>query len=221
LLRPPRNIRKDRLVDTKLIFHAYFYIGLLECFLSFTMAFWYMERKGVPFSEFFHLQKTMESLLTVNAAAMWLKFGNLDPQYDPDYVAAVTNEASSIYFVTLVVMQLFNLLATRTRRLSLFQQPPIFNKETQNYLLFPAMVFAIVIAFICKSSTTLQAQFSILTLAPVLYIPGLQSSILTTRVPVEHWFLPAAFGLGLLILDEGRKYVVRTYPKSFLAKIAW
>jgi sodium/potassium-transporting ATPase subunit alpha len=44
LLRPPRNIKKDRLVDTKLIFHAYFFVGLYQCFLSFTMAFWYMER---------------------------------------------------------------------------------------------------------------------------------------------------------------------------------
>jgi sodium/potassium-transporting ATPase subunit alpha len=132
LLRPPRNPRKDRLVDTKLIFHAYFLVGMLECFLSFTMAFWYMERKGVPFT------------------ALWLKFGKLDPMYDSDYVTQVTNEASSVYFVTLVIMQLFNLLATRTRRLSIFQQPPILNKETQNLLLFPAMIFAIVIVFICK-----------------------------------------------------------------------
>jgi sodium/potassium-transporting ATPase subunit alpha len=132
LLRPPRNPRKDRLVDTKLIFHAYFLVGMLECFLSFTMAFWYMERKGVPFT------------------ALWLKFGKLDPMYDSDYVTQVTNEASSVYFVTLVIMQLFNLLATRTRRLSIFQQPPILNKDTQNLLLFPAMIFAIVIVFICK-----------------------------------------------------------------------
>ncbi|KAF2022309.1 calcium ATPase [Aaosphaeria arxii CBS 175.79] len=185
MLRPPRNIKKDRLVNARLIFHAYFLVGMFQCILSFAMAFWYMERRGVPF------------------AAQWLKFGQLDPQYDPDYVSAVANEASSIYFVTLVIMQLFNLLATRTRRLSLFQQPPIFNKETQNLLLFPAMLFAIVIVFI------------------FCYIPSLQKSILTTQVPVEYWFLPAAFGLGLLILDEARKYAVRTWPKGFFARIAW
>lgn len=86
LLRPPRNIKKDRLVDTKLIFHAYFFVGMYQCLLSFTMAFWYMERKGIPFT------------------AMWLKFGDYDPQYDSDKITAVANEASSIYFVTLVVM---------------------------------------------------------------------------------------------------------------------
>ena len=86
MLRPPRNPKKDRLVNTRLIFHAYFVVGLLECFLSFAMAFWYMERRGIPFT------------------AMWLKFGEYDSQYDPDYITQTTNEASSIYFVTLVVM---------------------------------------------------------------------------------------------------------------------
>jgi sodium/potassium-transporting ATPase subunit alpha len=91
---------------------------------------------------------------------MWLKFGKLPEQYDPDYYLQVCNEASSIYFVTLVVMQLFNLLATRTRRLSIFQQPPIFNKATQNYLLFPAMLFAIVVVFICKTFPSPTPSFS-------------------------------------------------------------
>ncbi|KAL6705838.1 hypothetical protein ACN47E_006298 [Coniothyrium glycines] len=185
MLRPPRNPRKDRLVNTRLIFHAYFVVGLLQCFLSFTMAFWYMERKGVPFT------------------AMWLKFGVYDPQYDADYITEVANQASSIYFVTLVVMQLFNLLATRTRRLSIFQQPPIFNRATQNWALFPAMIFAIVVVFI------------------FCYIPPLQDAIDTRTVPVEHWFLPVAFGLGLLVVDETRKYCVRTWPHGLSAKIAW
>jgi sodium/potassium-transporting ATPase subunit alpha len=180
MLRPPRNPKKDRLVNTRLIFHAYFVVGLLECFLSFTMAFWYMERKGIPFT------------------AIWLKFGIYDEQYDTDYINKTANEASSIYFVTLVVMQLFNLLATRTRRLSIFQQPPIFNKKTQNLLLFPAMVFAIVVVFI------------------FCYPPSVQEAIDTTTIPVEYWFFPVAFGIGLLLLDEARKWAIRTWPQGLL-----
>ncbi|KAL1611800.1 hypothetical protein SLS60_000020 [Paraconiothyrium brasiliense] len=185
MLRPPRSPKKDRLVNTRLIFHAYFVVGLLECFLSFTMAFWYMQRKGIPFT------------------AIWLKFGNYDPQYDPEYIIQTTNEASSIYFVTLVVMQLFNLLATRTRRLSIFQQPPVFNKKTQNLLLFPAMVFAIVVVFI------------------FCYPPSVQDAIDTTTIPVEYWFFPVAFGIGLLVLDEARKWAIRTWPSGLLARMAW
>ncbi|PGH07327.1 hypothetical protein GX51_01871 [Blastomyces parvus] len=121
LLRPPRDPKKDRLVNAKLIFHAYGFIGVYECALSFIMAFWYMERRGIPFE------------------AMALKYGNMDPKYDPDYVVEITNRASSIYFVNLVVMQFFNLLAVRTRRLSIFQQPPIFKKQSQNPSIFIAM----------------------------------------------------------------------------------
>lgn len=107
------------------------------------MSYWWIERNGIPFT------------------AMWLKFGNYDPKYSPELITKLTNEASSIYFVTLVVMyvffqshsifktkrltldnrQLFNLLATRTRRLSIFQQPPIFNKTTQVRISIPSFSF--------------------------------------------------------------------------------
>lgn len=40
-------------------------------------------------------------------------------------------------------MQWFNLLATRTRRLSLFQQNPLVGDLTKNYYLFPAMLIAL------------------------------------------------------------------------------
>jgi sodium/potassium-transporting ATPase subunit alpha len=94
-------------------------------------------------------------------------------------------------------------MATRTRRLSIFQQPPIFNKATQNLALFPAILFALVVIFI------------------FLYIPGLTTSINSSKIPVEYFFFPAAFGLWLLFADETRKWWCRKYPKGLLARIAW
>ena len=94
-------------------------------------------------------------------------------------------------------------MAIRTRRLSIFQQPPAFNKATRNLYLFPAIAFALAMAIFW------------------LYIPGLQSSLGTTQVPVEHFFLPAAFGFGILVLDEARKWAVRMWPGGVFAKLAW
>lgn len=94
-------------------------------------------------------------------------------------------------------------MATRTRRLSIFSHPPAFNKQTQNLLLFPAILFALGIAVFW------------------LYIPRFQSVLDTTSVPVAHYFLPAAFGLGILILDEARKAAVRRWPGGIIAKLAW
>lgn len=186
LLRRPRNVKTDRLADWKLLFHAYVFLGIPECLTSFAMAFWWIQRSGgVPFSVF------------------WLSYGDYPPQYTPEHIKHVVNVGSSIYFVNLVVMQLFNLLATRTRRLSILQHPPLFDERSSNPYLFCGMVFSILVAFLFN------------------YIPQLQTVLGADQIPVAHWFLPVAFGAALLLLDEARKWTVRTYPRGTLARIAW
>ena len=105
--------------------------------------------------------------------------------------------------LTLTPRQWFNLLAVRTRRWSIFQAPPAFNKATQNLKLFPAILFALAMVFLWT------------------YIPELQPIVTGAPVPVEYWFFPVAFGLFILLVDEARKYVVRNYPDGLLAKAAW
>lgn len=187
LLLPPRNIKKDRLVDWKLLLQSFGFIGMIECTCSFAMSFWYLQRHGIPFS------------------ALWFSYGDYSdvPDLTSDEITARLNVASSIYFVNLVVMQWFNVMALRTRRLSIFQHPPVLNKKTRNLYLFPAILFTVVIIFI------------------FCYIPSVQNVIASAELPVAHWFLPMAFGLGLLCLDELRKCAVRRWPKGLLAKLAW
>lgn len=127
LTRPPRDQKKDRLANPQLILHAYGFIGVIECFSAMAMAFWSIERAGIPFS------------------VLWFSFGSYPSIYDPDAINAAINTGSSIYFVNLVIMQFFNLMCARTRRLSILQQPPIINKRTSNYYLFPAMAFALAV----------------------------------------------------------------------------
>ncbi|CAG9947487.1 unnamed protein product [Clonostachys rosea f. rosea IK726] len=185
LLRPPRNPKTTKLVDWQLIFHAYAFVGTIETVSSFSMAYWYLERNGIHFRD------------------LWFKFGELPVGIDPEYYQSRLNEASSIYFINLVIMQWFNLMAVRTRKLSIFQHPPAFNKDTQNLLLWPAILLTLGVAVIW------------------LYIPPLQSVLNTAGVPIEHYFLPAALGVGLLCLDEGRKACVRRWPGGILEKMGW
>lgn len=182
--QPPRNRKKDRLVDWRLLLQAYGFLGFLESLTAMVGAFYFgFQRNGVPVS------------------ALWLKFGNYD--VDPALMAELTNKAQSIYFYNLVCMQFFNLLATRTRRLSIFQQDPIFNPRTRNLRLFPAMACALALA--CFFS----------------YVPFFQRTFLTRGVGVEYYFLPMAYGVGMLSLDELRKWSVRRYPKGITARMAW
>jgi sodium/potassium-transporting ATPase subunit alpha len=50
LTRPPRNLKTDRLVNARFILHAYGFIGIYQCLLSFVMAFWYMSVRKRPLS---------------------------------------------------------------------------------------------------------------------------------------------------------------------------
>ena len=91
LLRKPRDPRKHRLVDWQLIMQSYGFIGVIESLSSFAMSYWYLQRSGIPFSD------------------LWFQFGAVPSNLDQDYYNARLAEASSIYFVNLVVMQVHTL----------------------------------------------------------------------------------------------------------------
>jgi len=185
LLRKPRNRKTDRLANWRLLCHAYFFIGVLESLTAMTGAFYFgFQRNGVPFS------------------ALWLNYGGSVP-VSTDRFNELTNKAQSIYFFNLVLMQWFNLLSTRTRRRSLFQQNPIGGPETRNIYIFPAMLMAL----------GLGCFFS--------YIPWFQKIFQTRGIEAELFFIPMAYGVVLLFFEESRKWFVRAYPRSLLAKLAW
>ncbi|KAF8811093.1 sodium-potassium ATPase [Phlegmacium glaucopus] len=175
LLRKPRNVKTDRLVDWKLLLQAYGFLGMLESLCACAMSFWYLQEKGVPFS------------------SLVLGYGTW-PLLSNDHLF----EAQSVYFFTLVLMQWGNLFATRCRRLSTLQHSPL-----KNIYVFLAPIAALSIGvFFC-------------------YVPWFQKVFQTHGIPVKFYFIPLTFGITLLILDEWRKYVVRTYPKSIIARVAW
>ncbi|BGP26479.1 sodium/potassium-transporting ATPase subunit alpha [Rhodotorula toruloides] len=184
LLRPPRRPKQDHLADSRLIIHAYAFLGLLESLTSMVAAFYFgFQRQGIPFS------------------ALWLKYGNYP--VDANVIAEATNRAQSLYFFNLVICQWFNLLSTRTRRRSIFQQDPLFHPRTRNLRLFPAMLPALVLGIF----------FS--------YPKFFQDIFLTRAIPAPYFFLPAAHGLCILGMEEARKLAVRRWPNGLVAKTAW
>lgn len=127
LSRPPRNPRKDRLVTWRLLMHAYGFLGLLESLSACSMAFWYLQRKGIRFSD------------------IALAYGKLPDGITSDYYNEQVNNAQSVYFFTLVIMQFGNLLSSRTRKLSIIQQNPV-SGIGRNLAVFPAMAISLAIA---------------------------------------------------------------------------
>jgi len=91
-----------------------------------------------------------------------------------------------------------NMWATRNRHLSLYHNPPWTNPR-----LFAAMVVSISFAAI------------------FVYGPALNTALGTSPIPAQYWFYPIPCGFCLVLLDEIRKYFVRRYPESWLARAAW
>lgn len=201
MLRKPRDLKKDKLVDWRLLLQSYGLVGMIETTTSFAMSYWYLQRQGIPFT------------------SLWFSFGvyNTPNGYDSDYINYHFSVASAIYFTNLVIMQWFNLMGLRTRRTSVFTQPPIrfthgihgasWNGSWHvegNWYLFPAILVALVMVFI------------------FCYIPGLQEVAVSSPIPGEYWGLGFAWGIALLSIEEVRKMLVRrSKPAGFWAKIAW
>lgn len=93
-------------------------------------------------------------------------------------------------------MQFGGLLAVRNRRVSMLQSNPFWGPRA-NIAIPLGMVGTMLLAII------------------TLYGPGLQKVFGTLPIPGMFWGLPFAFAAGVLLIDEVRKLIVRTYPKVF------
>ncbi len=122
--------------------------------------------------------------------------------YTNDELVYFNSVGQCVYFVTLVVLQWGNILSVRNRRQSILQADP-FTKKRRNPWLILSMLISLGIAIF------------------VTEVPGIQTLFGTASVPLEFWFIPLPLALGILMMDEIRKLLVRLFPRGPLAKIAW
>jgi sodium/potassium-transporting ATPase subunit alpha len=51
--------------------------------------------------------------------------------------------------------------------------------------------------------------------------PGIQHIFGTTAMPLGFWIMPLLLALGILVIHEARKAVVRGWPGEWVARVAW
>ncbi|KAG1826819.1 calcium ATPase transmembrane domain M-containing protein [Suillus subaureus] len=112
------------------------------------------------------------------------------------------NVGQGIYYVTVAIGQCGTLLAVSNRRVSILHSNPLWGPR-RNLLVLVGMIGTILICIVN------------------LYGAGFQRVFGTTPIPGMFWGLPFTFALGILLVDETRKAIVRKYPKSFIAWLAW
>ncbi|KAJ1911429.1 hypothetical protein H4219_005946 [Mycoemilia scoparia] len=188
MTRRPRNPKKDRLVNWRFFLQVYGFIGVFQCLFAHIIYFTYMHKYGG-----FSIHQLFFAYNKWTAG-----FGGKTQEELNDLLST----AETSYFVALVIMQWFNAFACRTRRLSLFQQNPLWG-PSKNLLIFGAIIVALGVALISSM------------------IPAINGVFFTKAIPVEFWFIPMGFGAAVLLLDEIRKFFVRRYPKGIIAYLAW
>lgn len=174
--RPPAIISKQSLIDLSLFLKTFLFFGNMECLAAFSNFFIYM---------YWYWKIGPQDLLL--AFEKW-QAGYLG--YSNDQLNEALNNAQTVYFVTLIVCQISNLLSTRTQVLSFFQQSP-FAKKSRNPMLFLGILIELVLALL------------------IVYLPVFNTYFQTAPIPAVFWFIPLFFDVLIFFMDEIRKLIVR------------
>ncbi|KAI8865392.1 HAD-like protein, partial [Ramicandelaber brevisporus] len=160
LQRKPRNPRQTRLASAKLILHAYFFTGVLECLFASCMFFVYMYR--------YHAIKPNQIFLAYN-------------NWNADWNHAV-NVGQCVYFVSLIMTQCFgNLQCIRARYVPLWRHP-------MNWAVIASTVSTVVIALFVMYAPFMNKAFGTAAIpAEFWFFPVAFSVLLVAANEVLKW----------------------------------
>jgi sodium/potassium-transporting ATPase subunit alpha len=165
------NTGAEVLVDGPLLSWAYLEIGLIETIGALTTFFIVLQRRGISPYDARIMQKGSGP-----PTSYWTKdaepYNGIDGPTQVDILA----EAQSVYYWSIMTMQMFNLFACKTRLT----------------LPFGKYMFANHATFYCIVAGATLAAF-------VIYTPGVETVFGTTRslIPL-YWLIPMAFGCSLI-----------------------
>ncbi|XP_053223901.1 sodium/potassium-transporting ATPase subunit alpha-2-like [Podarcis raffonei] len=186
--RKPRNPKKDKLVNQRLISMAYGQIGMMQALAGFYSYFVIMAENGFLPLTLLGLRLDWDDK-TKN---------DLEDSYGQEWTytqrKVVEYTCHTAFFISIVVVQWADLIICKTRKLSLFQQ------GMRNRVL----IFGLV------EETTLAVFLS--------YCPGLDAALRMFPLRVTWWLCALPFSVLIFVYDEIRKYLIRRYPGGWVEK---
>jgi len=184
--RKPRDPIRDKLVNERLISLAYGQIGMIQAIAGFFTYFVIMAENG-----------WMPTYL-IGIRALWdnKEVNELRDSYGSEwtYVQRKNLEFTchTAFFTTIVVVQWADVIISKTRKLSVFQQ------GMTNWMLNFGLVFETVLA------------------AFLQYTPGLNEGLKLRPMNASWWFCGVPFSLLIWVYDEIRRYFIRKYPGGWV-----
>jgi sodium/potassium-transporting ATPase subunit alpha len=146
---PPRSVTGEHIVNLRLLFQAYLFVGLPQVIGLLTMWFWFMWQFGG-----FHIKELFFIFDGFKEG-----FHNMHSKQ----LHELLYQGQCVYFVALVLVQFGNLLSTRTRRASFFTQSP-FHGAGRNVSLFIGMFMSIMFAIMVVHIPVFQYLFDTRTI---------------------------------------------------------
>lgn len=141
---PPRNHKKDHLINIKVYIQSYLFMGVMQTVCAHSMYFlYYWKYARIP----------MRSL--------WLAFEKYSDGfygYTQDELNHFNVTGQSVYFICLVILQWGNILSVRNKRLSILQADPI-RKARRNPWLIASLIISLSIAVFVTEEPGLQRIF--------------------------------------------------------------
>ncbi|TQV93461.1 hypothetical protein V2A60_010137 [Cordyceps javanica] len=133
---PPRNHKRDHLINLRIYIQAYLFTGFMETTIAHAMFFlYYWKQARIPVREMFFLFEG---------------YSEGFHGFTQDELAHFNAVGQSIYFVTLVILQWGNVLSVRNRRLSIFQADPFTAKRRNPWLILSVLISLAIAIFVTE-----------------------------------------------------------------------
>ncbi|XP_063151881.1 sodium/potassium-transporting ATPase subunit alpha-2-like isoform X2 [Candoia aspera] len=184
--RKPRNAKKDKLVNQRLISMAYGQIGMMQALAGFFAYVVIMAENGfLPFT-----------LLGIRLEWDDHSMNDLEDSYGQQWTyqqrKVVEFTCHTAFFISIVVVQWADLIICKTRKLSFFQQ------GMRNRV----MIFGLI-------EETALAMF-------LSYCPGMDVALRMYPVRVTWWLCALPFSVLIFTYDETRRFLLRRNPGGWV-----
>merc|ERR1711931_413719 len=186
--RHPRDPEEDKLVNERLVSLAYGMIGMIQASAGFFVYFVIMGENGFRPGYLIGLRGDWDNR----------EINNLADSYGSEWTYEQRKNLEltchTAFFTSIVVVQWADVIISKTRRLSVFQQ------EMKNHMLNFGLFFETALAALLQ------------------YTPGLNTGLRLRPMNASWWFIAIPFSLLIFCYDECRRYFLRRNPGGWVER---
>jgi sodium/potassium-transporting ATPase subunit alpha len=186
--RQPRDPKRDRLVNDRLISNSYGQIGMIQATAGFFTYFVVLAENGFLPGDIFGIRADWEDEDINDLKDSYGQEWTFDARKQLEYTC------HTAFFVSIVIVQWADLLICKTRKNSIFQQ------GMKNYRMIFGIFFETALACL------------------LAYTPGLNHGLRMYPLKFNWWLPALPFSLAIFVYDEVRKYLIRRYPGGWVER---